>query len=247
MAGAHRRGRQHRRLRADPAATCSATACSTRPAARATSSTSPTGRCAGWSTRPRTLIDERRRRRRRARRGFAYVDPGPLLRHRRQPVRRRGRQGHADDGQEARRRRARRAQQVLPLDNLDENISPPTRCSPMAEGRRDHRQPALPRPPQDGRRAGRRVLAAPGERLPGRRGVSDFVTYWFPRTHDHLPTGGRAGSRRDASIRERRRRAKASLDYVVDHGGVIFDAVSSQPWSGDAVVHVSIVNWIKGD
>ena len=33
--------------------------------------------------------------------------------------------------------------------------------------------------------------------------------------------------------------------YVTDHGGVITEAVSSQPWSGDAVVHVSIVNWIK--
>ena len=33
---------------------------------------------------------------------------------------------------------------------------------------------------------------------------------------------------------------------MVGHGGVIFDAVSVKPWSGDAVVHVSIVNWVKG-
>ena len=39
---------------------------------------------------------------------------------------------------------------------------------------------------------------------------------------------------------------EASLDYVVDHGGVIFDAVSEQPWSGDAAVTVSIVSWSKG-
>ena len=36
------------------------------------------------------------------------------------------------------------------------------------------------------------------------------------------------------------------LDYIVQHGGTITEAVSSQPWSGEAVVHVSIVNWIKG-
>jgi hypothetical protein len=34
------------------------------------------------------------------------------------------------------------------------------------------------------------------------------------------------------------------LDYVVEHGGVITDAVSSQKWPGDAKVHVSLVNWI---
>jgi len=45
---------------------------------------------------------------------------------------------------------------------------------------------------------------------------------------------------RDASSR------KVSLDYITDHDGVIYDAVSSQPWSGDAVVYVSIVNWVKG-
>jgi hypothetical protein len=33
----------------------------------------------------------------------------------------------------------------------------------------------------------------------------------------------------------------------VNNGGTITEAVSSQPWSGDAVVHVSIVNWIKGE
>jgi hypothetical protein len=37
------------------------------------------------------------------------------------------------------------------------------------------------------------------------------------------------------------------LDYVVKNGGTITDAVSTQVWSGDAAVHVSIVNWVKGD
>jgi hypothetical protein len=28
---------------------------------------------------------------------------------------------------------------------------------------------------------------------------------------------------------------------------VIYEAIAHQPWSGDAVVEVSIVNWLKGD
>jgi hypothetical protein len=37
------------------------------------------------------------------------------------------------------------------------------------------------------------------------------------------------------------------LDYIVNNGGTITDAVSTQVWSGDAAVHVSIVNWTKGE
>jgi len=36
------------------------------------------------------------------------------------------------------------------------------------------------------------------------------------------------------------------LDYIVGNGGTILEAVSTQVWSGDAAVHVSIVNWVKG-
>jgi len=35
------------------------------------------------------------------------------------------------------------------------------------------------------------------------------------------------------------------LDYIVDNAGVITNAVSAQVWSGEAAVHVSIVNWTK--
>ena len=76
-------------------------------------------------------------------------------------------------------------------------------------------------------------------------GVSDYVCYWFPKAHDHLAKGGRAGLVATNSVRQNESR-EASLDYVVDNGGVIFDAVSTQPWSGDAKVFVSIVNWAKG-
>ncbi len=36
------------------------------------------------------------------------------------------------------------------------------------------------------------------------------------------------------------------LDYIVANGGTITEAVSSMIWPGEAVVHVSIVNWVKG-
>jgi len=76
-------------------------------------------------------------------------------------------------------------------------------------------------------------------------GTSDYVSYWFRKTHDLLPEGGRAGLVGTANIRSGDSR-KNTLDYIVDNGGVITEAISSQPWSGDATVEVSIVNWTKG-
>lgn len=77
-------------------------------------------------------------------------------------------------------------------------------------------------------------------------GTSDYVSYWFRKAHDLLPEGARAGLVGTANIRSGDTRSN-TLDYIVDNGGTIFEAVSSQPWSGDASVEVSIVNWIKGD
>ncbi len=37
---------------------------------------------------------------------------------------------------------------------------------------------------------------------------------------------------------------KATLDYITQNQGHIHNAISTQPWSGEAKVHVSIVNWI---
>ena len=38
---------------------------------------------------------------------------------------------------------------------------------------------------------------------------------------------------------------EASLQYITQNGGYIHDAISTQVWSGEAAVHVSIVNWSK--
>jgi hypothetical protein len=61
-----------------------------------------------------------------------------------------------------------------------------------------------------------------------------------------MPDDGRAGLVGTSNIRSGDSREN-SLDYIVDNGGVIYEAVSSQPWSGDATVEVSIVNWRKGN
>jgi hypothetical protein len=88
-------------------------------------------------------------------------------------------------------------------------------------------------------------VAALRRAYPDIAGMSDYVSYWFRKTHDLLPAGGRAGLVGTANIRSGDSR-KSTLDYIVDNDGVIVEAVSSQPWSGDANVEVSIVNWTKG-
>ncbi|MGF1461268.1 MAG: DNA methyltransferase, partial [Leptolyngbyaceae cyanobacterium] len=71
---------------------------------------------------------------------------------------------------------------------------------------------------------------------------ADFCYYWFRKAHEY-PTE-RIGLVGSNSITQGNSR-KASLDFILMHGGVIYDAISSQPWSGEAVVHVSIANWSK--
>lgn len=83
------------------------------------------------------------------------------------------------------------------------------------------------------------------EHYPDVSGRSDYVAYWFRKAHDALPRNGRGGLVGTTAIRTGDTR-KAGLDYVIDHGGVLYDVVASQPWSGEAGVTVSIVNWCKG-
>lgn len=75
-------------------------------------------------------------------------------------------------------------------------------------------------------------------------GVKDYCVYWFRKAHDQLGAGGRGGLVGTNSISQNRARGP-SLDYILGAGGVITAAVSKQAWPGEAVVNVSIVNWIK--
>ena len=88
-------------------------------------------------------------------------------------------------------------------------------------------------------------VAAIRDAYPDIGGLSDYVSYWFRKAHDTMPERGRAGFVGTANIRFGDTRA-STLDYIVDHGGTITEAVAHQPWSGDANVEVSIVNWTKG-
>ena len=77
-------------------------------------------------------------------------------------------------------------------------------------------------------------------------GNADYCTYWFRKAHDNMKAEARAGLVGTNTIRQNYSRI-GSLDYIVDNDGVIYDAVSSMPWSGEANVHVSIANWTKGE
>jgi hypothetical protein len=75
-------------------------------------------------------------------------------------------------------------------------------------------------------------------------GIKDYCVYWFRKAHQQLQPGQRAGLVATNSITQNRARP-ASLGYILDHGGAIISAVSTQDWPGEASVDVSIVNWIK--
>ena len=81
-------------------------------------------------------------------------------------------------------------------------------------------------------------------------GMADYCVYWFRRAHDLLPpctaddpVAGRAGLVGTQNVRNNQSRV-GGLDAVVKDGTII-EAVNNQPWSGEANVHVSIVNWVK--
>jgi hypothetical protein len=140
-------------------------------------------------------------------------------------------------------------EQELPLDNLDKNIVQADALFtawPIAEA-------IVGNPPFLGGKNIRldlsdeyaeKVYAA----FPEVKDSVDFCCYWFRKAQNALSKDGRAGLVATNSIREGNSR-RAALDYVIDQGGHICNAISTQPWSGDAKVHVSIVNWslVKSD
>jgi type II restriction/modification system DNA methylase subunit YeeA len=79
-------------------------------------------------------------------------------------------------------------------------------------------------------------------RFPEAKGQVDYCTHWFRLAHDNKAQ--HCGLVATNSIAQGVSRA-ASLDYIVKNGGYITNAVSSQKWSGEANVSVSIVNWVK--
>ncbi len=137
--------------------------------------------------------------------------------------------------------------QALPLDNLDQNII----CDDALFCEWESVDAIIGNPPYLGSRYlakehgydyARKIYA----QYPNVPKMADYCVYWFRRAHETLPQNGRAGLVATNTIRQNETR-QASLDYVIAHGGTITEAVSTQVWSGDAAVHVAIVNWIKGE
>ena len=135
----------------------------------------------------------------------------------------------------------------LPLHNLDPNIL----CADALFTDWPQAHAIVGNPPYLGSRyiaqeLGYEYARRVQDRFPGVPKMADFCTHWFRLAHDALPEGGRAGLVGTNTIRQNEGR-EASLDYIVANGGTLTDAVSTQVWSGDAAVHVSIVNWVKGE
>ncbi len=136
-------------------------------------------------------------------------------------------------------------ERALPLDNLDANLL----CADALFTAWPEADAIVGNPPYLGSRFLPKELGYPyarklAEAYPGVPRMADFVAYFFRRAHESLKPGGRAGLVGTNTIRQNETR-EASLDYIVREGGVLLEAVSSQVWSGDAAVYVSIVNWAK--
>ncbi|PAX54169.1 DNA methyltransferase [Brunnivagina elsteri] len=82
------------------------------------------------------------------------------------------------------------------------------------------------------------------QRFPNVKDSVDFCAYWFRLAHDNIDEKGRVGLVATNSISQGKSRV-AALDYVAQNGGYIHEAISTQVWSGEAKVHVSLVNWCK--
>ena len=134
---------------------------------------------------------------------------------------------------------------ALPLDTLDHNIV----CQDALFSEWVKADAIIGNPPFLG---GKKLRIELGDEyaekiykaFPDVKGQPDFCVFWFRKASDLLADKGRGGLVGTNSIAQVSGR-KASLDYIVNNGGIIHDAISTQVWSGDAAVHVSIVNWVK--
>jgi hypothetical protein len=137
-------------------------------------------------------------------------------------------------------------QPALPLDTLDENIV----CKDALFTEWVKADAIIGNPPFLGgarmrKELGDEYVERVFERFSGIKNQQiDFASYWFRLAHERLGENGRAGLVATNSISQGKSKA-AALDYITDNGGFIHEAISTQPWTGEAVVHVSIINWSR--
>ncbi|MGD9858218.1 MAG: DNA methyltransferase, partial [Planctomycetaceae bacterium] len=149
------------------------------------------------------------------------------------------------------------SEQPLPLDNLDQNFRAMDALidelgNPAAWPQADV---IIGNPPFLGAKRlkperGPDYVNAVRKAYPDVPGMADYCVYWIRKAHDALPqcttddqVSGRAGLVGTQNIRNNKSR-EGGLDHVVADGTIV-EAVDNQPWSGEANVHVSIVNWVK--
>ena len=134
-------------------------------------------------------------------------------------------------------------QPALPLDSLDQNII----CTDALFTEWVKADAIVGNPPFLGGRHMRLVLGdsyvnALVKKFPDVKDAVDFCSFWFRIAHQNIRKNGRAGLVGTNSISQGLTRTM-TLEYIVKNSGCIHDAVSTQAWSGEAKVHVSIVNW----
>jgi hypothetical protein len=148
-------------------------------------------------------------------------------------------------------------EEALPLDNLDASIM--VRDALVTPDGKRAVWPAadvvLGNPPFLGAKLlkpelGERYVNTVRQAYPEVPGMADFCVYWFRLANDALkpctaedPVAGRAGLVGTQNVRNNASRV-GGLDHIVK-SGTILEAVDNQPWSGEANVNVSIVNWVK--
>ncbi|OCJ67344.1 DNA methyltransferase [Agrobacterium tumefaciens] len=136
--------------------------------------------------------------------------------------------------------------EVLPLDNLDKNIlHGDALFIDWPEARAIVGNPPYQSKNKLQEELGPAYLNRLRSRHPGVSGLADYCVYWIRLAHDHLKQGERAGLVGTNTIKQNYSR-ESGLDYVLDHGGTITEAISSMIWPGAANLSVSIVNWMKG-
>lgn len=135
----------------------------------------------------------------------------------------------------------------LPLENLDDNIL----CQDALMTEWPKFDVVIGNPPfQSKNKISQELGAAYIDRIrrafPEVPGRADFCVYWFYKTHTLMEKGQYAGLVGTNTIRQNYSRM-GGLDYIVENGGTILDSVSTEVWSGDAAVYVSIATWKKGE
>lgn len=136
---------------------------------------------------------------------------------------------------------------ALPLDNMDNNIL----CQDALFDKWPEFDVVIGNPPyQSKNKMVQELGAAYVDRLhqafPDVPGRADFCVYWFRKAHDLMKVGQYAGLVGTNTIRQNYSRM-GGLDYIVEKGGTILDSVSTEVWSGEAAVYVSIATWKKGE